>query len=96
MIHGQAESAIPSPEPLGRSACERKEGAASPETASCTRKEASRQPILKPSKRDDQILIANCVHARAKSVAAVNIPAVPLMSTLPPKADIAERNQDVR
>jgi hypothetical protein len=73
MIHGQAESAIPSPEPLGRSACERKEEAASPETASCIRKEASRQPILKPSKRDDQILIANCVHARAKSVAAVKL-----------------------
>jgi len=26
---------------------------------------SSRQPILKTLKRDDQILIANCVHARA-------------------------------
>ena len=63
MIYGQAESAIPSPEPLGRPACERR--GRLPETASCIRKEKSRQPILKTLKRDHQILIANCVHARA-------------------------------
>jgi hypothetical protein len=59
MIRGQAESAIPSPNPLAAQPVKGEE-AASAETASCIRKEASRQPILKPQ-RDDQILIANCV-----------------------------------
>ena len=61
MIYGQAESAIPSPEPLGRLACERR--GRLPETASCIRKEASRQPILKPSNGTNVLQIGHCAKA---------------------------------
>jgi len=47
---------------------------AAPQRPLCIKaEETSRQPILKTLKRDHQILIANCVHARAKSVAAVKL-----------------------
>jgi hypothetical protein len=43
----------------------KKEAASPQKRPLCIKEETSRQPILKTLERDHQILIANCVRARA-------------------------------